>query len=895
MANKNKNHSFYKESQKSILGQESWDAKRVFKTIFKILKWLLFGYLIIITLWGCVNEFIIHTSKNLGQGVEFYQEDDFLYPNMYQTKKVVGYQKIEGDTAEYVYGEKTDASSIATSAPIDTIKYENPYYGPFAEGEDFDDPDGVFNTTDKYLTGDQWFTVQIDDEGKAGKVTASPKAGTYNFNWITFISSGASTYDAEALIANGYVPTASLPYALRDKENDIYTVADFANANESWWTIAKGSLVDGVDYITNKDGEVVSFNGAFNADGTSFVRNMSAVTAEQVGLNFNEQDKWTDVEKEEYELTKIYNSLVNIVAFSSGTGSIGIGNQATLYAIKSDYEITSDYTADYSAALSGLTGGAQVFAVPNAKGHPVQLTQESQDLIDSYRKENSMTYDDIDLEQYEHEELLDTDIAFDPSSYMYGWIFADGRENENGQHDILMTYKNEWAAIKGYEKGITGEESQDMAFYADQRRNGWGQYESSDEGSVFDEKAKASIGSDKYLSLSLEFTDGNEYTFASQFAGVTSLTQIDIQSEEFRGVLPQYQPFINDSAVSIGGSGTDKDHKRGYYTYEELTDGSIDGVTWEERSVLSDSVIPTREDSYGESRVAFVGWSDWGKAWEIQYGPLYGTVVFPLAQISMAIGEWFGYMSHPWGTLASIALIVFLTRGLAALFSIKGTKNQMKMQEVQTEVAKIKARYSKYDLKQNKKMKQKQQQEIMALYRKNDVNPMGSLGTIFITMPIFISLWIIISALPAYKLVIMGNFSWAISAWAGIFGEFGALFLVYLMVGIAVGLVQGISSKLPAWLANKRKGIKRLDDATKEAQKKNNKTQNIMVGVFVFMGLTVPALFAFYWICSGLFTIFLELMRHGWRTHTAKMVKEDPSYQTPGVRITNKFKAKLAK
>jgi len=62
------------------------------------------------------------------------------------------------------------------------------------------------------------------------------------------------------------------------------------------------------------------------------------------------------------------------------------------------------------------------------------------------------------------------------------------------------------------------------------------------------------------------------------------------------------------------------------------------------------------------------------------------------------------------------------------------------MQEVQTDVAKIKARYARYDLKKDKKMKQKQQAEIMALYKKNEVNPAGSLGTIFLTMPIFISL-----------------------------------------------------------------------------------------------------------------------------------------------------------
>ena len=896
MANKNKNHSFYKESQKSILGQETWDAKRVGKTIFKILKWLLFAYLIIITLWGCVNEFIIHTSKNLGQGVEFYQEDDFLYPNMYQTKKVVGYQSSEDTNSieKYKYGEKAKESpKVAT--PISKIKYANPYYGyDLANVEGVDKIDNTLTA----LTGDKYFTVTFKN-GEATTVNLSPKPGTYNFNWLTFVSSGVINYDAPALMEAGYIPHSVLPYNLRDKDKNINTVADYYNANPSKFTPL--GLKDGVDYNINNNGKVTSFNGSFtwNESGPDkFVRNLQAVGKEQLGPDSNKE-----------ELTKLnnYNTLQNLVAFSSGTGSIATGNQATLDKISTKYNINSEYKPDYSAILNELTGGAQVYAIPNAKGHPVQLTGESQQLIASYRGDsyNEKTgkftndyYNSIDTSAFPNQELLDTDIAFDPESYMYGWAFADSRVNANGQHELLTTFASEEEAIASRDSEAEFDirtVNKKNAFYANQRRDGWGT--ETDSINIFDEKAKEAIGKDAYLSMSLSFNSEEEYTFSSKFAGITSATQVQITDSSFRGVLPQYQPFINGEAVYIGGAGKAKDHKKGYYTFEELTSDTnpIANVSWEQRSVLSDSVIPTREDTYGKSRVAFVGWSDWNKAWEIQYGPLYGTIAFPLAQISMGIGEWFGYMNHPWGTLASIALIVFLTRGLAALFSLKGTKNQLKMQEVQTEVAKIKSRYSKYDLKKDKKMKNKQQQEIMALYRKNEVNPMGSLGTIFITMPIFISLWIIISALPAYKLVIMGNFSWAISAWSGVFGGFGALFLVYLMVGIAVGLVQGISSKLPAWLSNKRKGIKRLDDATKEAQKKNNKTQNIMVGVFVFMGLTVPALFAFYWICSGLFTIFLELLRHSWRTHTAKMMKENPSYQTPGVRFSNKMKVSLDK
>jgi len=60
------------------------------------------------------------------------------------------------------------------------------------------------------------------------------------------------------------------------------------------------------------------------------------------------------------------------------------------------------------------------------------------------------------------------------------------------------------------------------------------------------------------------------------------------------------------------------------------------------------------------------------------------------------------------------------------------------MQEVQLEVAKIKAKYEPH--KDNKQMKQRQQQEIMALYKKREVNPFASFGTMFLTMPFFLAI-----------------------------------------------------------------------------------------------------------------------------------------------------------
>ncbi|BDV03820.1 MAG: hypothetical protein HPPSJP_5410 [Candidatus Hepatoplasma scabrum] len=258
---------------------------------------------------------------------------------------------------------------------------------------------------------------------------------------------------------------------------------------------------------------------------------------------------------------------------------------------------------------------------------------------------------------------------------------------------------------------------------------------------------------------------------------------------------------------------------------------------------------------------------DWQDAWDPSYGPMYGLFVWPLAQLSIIIQSIFP-VGAVWGVIIGIFIITFLLRGIGYAMSFGSNKNQSKMQEVQTQVAQINAKYQQYD-KKNKQMKMRKQQEIMALYRKNNVNPFASLGTIFVTMPIFLSIWIIISALPAYKIISVGQFSFSISAISGMFSV-GSLFFAYLFVGVAVGFSQGLSSKLPRMLSNKRKGIKRIDEQTKKAMKKQNKTQNIMIGVFVFMGLIVPVLLAIYWIFSALFTMTTELIKHAVIQYKAK-------------------------
>ncbi|NQX83298.1 MAG: membrane protein insertase YidC [Mycoplasmataceae bacterium] len=917
---KSSEHSFYKEANKSILGQQQMTPKKIGKIFAIISKWLIFGFLIVATLWGCVNQFIIKTVNNLGQGIEFYQKDDFIYPNMYSASEITGYTKsnkngqIKKGIKDFVVidtnGDGKNDNLVTESFNINIINPNFKAEIDFPSDSDLVPDELQVNEIIINASDVKTATYKRDDDGNLTNIITSfknsPSLYSYNLNELTASLTGIFDYDWTNNTNNNYVvpiPFFSLPKTLNLESNSEIEQGSIIEENN----YKVSTLVDFVYFLLDKkntlnglvkiDESIFIYKDDFDiATNTNATRNdVASIKISLLPNNIHNiedgmiWDNWTSIAKlnvlAEKDGTFSNEALkdqakteINKLAFKNGIMKSSYKELPEEFKIAFDTAfdtagITSfDYNVDFSSILNNsdgtagklgenVFGGAQVIITPINKGFPIEASSKAKSLIDGKDGFREQGYRNAILTENKNQ-------GFDSTTQMYGWMLLDGNNvAKDGSSDILRTYSESDFSNPLY--------SEDNYFYADQRRNGWGSIDSNGKDqwgkgtTVFDEKIKQMMQNtdSNFIKMSASANISGETittNYASTFAGMTSLQEIQTVDESFTGTLPALDGYNLEAGMA------------------------------RERSILSDSAIASKQDSWGENRVAFVGLSDWGKAWNVQFGPLYGAFVFPLAQISMGIGELFSYASSPWGTLFSIFIIVFLTRGLGALLSLKGTKNQMKMQEVQTEVAKIKSKYSKYDLKAEPKIKQKQQSEIMALYRKHEVNPMGSLGTIFVTMPIFISLWIIISALPSYKLVIMGNFSWAVSAWYGIF-NLGTMFFLYLLVGLSVGLVQGVSSKLPSWLANKRKGIKTIDEATKASMKKQNRTQNIMVGVFVFMGLTVPALFAFYWITSGFFTIILELIRHAWRMHVAKHIKLDPTYKTPIKKLFSIFKIKFSK
>lgn len=162
--------------------------------------------------------------------------------------------------------------------------------------------------------------------------------------------------------------------------------------------------------------------------------------------------------------------------------------------------------------------------------------------------------------------------------------------------------------------------------------------------------------------------------------------------------------------------------------------------------------------------------------------------------------------------------------------------------------AKIDAKYEGY--KGNKQMEQRKRQEIADLYKKNNVSLVGPLLGVLITMPIFLAMWRVVQGIPDIKSSTWLGIQFSLTSWRELFN--GAW--QYLPLLIVAVVVQLASQLLPRYLSKKRMS-ERANVSEKAALKKANKTQNIMMLVFVFLAVAFEAGVQIYWIVGGLWQI----------------------------------------
>ena len=104
----------------------------------------------------------------------------------------------------------------------------------------------------------------------------------------------------------------------------------------------------------------------------------------------------------------------------------------------------------------------------------------------------------------------------------------------------------------------------------------------------------------------------------------------------------------------------------------------------------------------------------------------------PLIDVFEAVIKFFhNSVGIPWGW--SIVLLTIVVRAAMIPLTLKQIKSMVRMQALSPQMKEIQAKY--------KEDKQRQQQEIMKLYKEHGVNPLGSCLPLVAQLPVFVSLY----------------------------------------------------------------------------------------------------------------------------------------------------------
>ena len=125
------------------------------------------------------------------------------------------------------------------------------------------------------------------------------------------------------------------------------------------------------------------------------------------------------------------------------------------------------------------------------------------------------------------------------------------------------------------------------------------------------------------------------------------------------------------------------------------------------------------------------------------------NILSPLIDACQWILEfWHDLVGGSWGW--SIILLTFTVRLFILPLTFRGVKSMQRLQSFQPEIKAIQERY--------KDDRQRMNQEVMAFYQREKVNPLGSCLPLVLQIPFFISLFYLLRS-PEFKADIAGNAS----------------------------------------------------------------------------------------------------------------------------------------
>lgn len=238
------------------------------------------------------------------------------------------------------------------------------------------------------------------------------------------------------------------------------------------------------------------------------------------------------------------------------------------------------------------------------------------------------------------------------------------------------------------------------------------------------------------------------------------------------------------------------------------------------------------------------------KDWSFGFtrGLIEGVLVYPFSMTLAWITNLIGIDGL--AQIIAIIAVTFVVRAITMLASLKSTIAAQKMQMLQPELSSIQAKYGN---SKDPATRNAQAQEMMALYKKHKINPLSSLISPFLTLPIFIAIYGAVQSTMVLRTGSLFGVSLGQNLSVGIM-QFNVFSII--MFALMIGL-QFLSMKLPGWLNKSRQA----EDARAHntASQQNTMTYVFMV-MIVVVGWVLPIAMTIYWIASSLFTVLQSLL-----------------------------------
>lgn len=257
------------------------------------------------------------------------------------------------------------------------------------------------------------------------------------------------------------------------------------------------------------------------------------------------------------------------------------------------------------------------------------------------------------------------------------------------------------------------------------------------------------------------------------------------------------------------------------------------------------------------------------KAWE--EGFLFGVIFFwPLYHFMNQLVNLYSGMGAELSLFITILTAAVVVKGSALALTWKATLQQVKMQAMQGKMAEIKAKYAG---RTDPQARQQQMMETMALYKKENISMLGAFKPMLFTIPIFISMYRVISNAVLFKEGTLRGWSYSDSVFQDISNAMKEPLV--LALAVAAAIVQVVSIILPQKLAAARqKKNRKLDPRALEQMQKQQKMMIIIALVMIFVVSSLPLGLTIYWLFTGSWQIgqALFVQRFIWNKTKKKSV-----------------------